>query len=86
MLLIFWGKNLKVYISKVRKYKKNANDGMYRHFREVLRVVLLQVSFSRPSLMCVSIFRRFGGYEYYQLWPKYRITCPTIVRQQVTRT
>ena len=28
--------NLKVYIAKICKYKKNANDGMYRHFREVL--------------------------------------------------
>ena len=32
MLLIFWGKNLKVYNAKVSKYKKNDNNSLYRHF------------------------------------------------------
>ena len=33
--LIFWGKNLKGYIGKVSKYRKNANNFLYRHFEEV---------------------------------------------------
>ena len=49
---------------------------MYRHFGEVLRVVLLQVSFSMPSLKCVSIFRRFGRCD--QLWTKFGLSCRTI--------
>ena len=48
MLLIFFKKNLEVYITKVSKYKKKTNNNMYRLFKEFLRVLILQVRFSKP--------------------------------------
>ena len=48
MLSIFCKQNPKVYIAKVSKYKKKTNNSMYRLFGEFLRVLILQVRFSRP--------------------------------------
>ena len=60
MVLIFWRKNMKAYIAKVVKYRKNANNSIYRLFKEFLWVLIFQVRFGRPSLVCVTIFMIFG--------------------------
>ena len=49
MVLIFWGKIPKVYIEKVSKYKKKANNILYDLFKEVLRVLLHQTIIVVPS-------------------------------------
>ena len=59
MLLLFWRKNLKIHIAKVSKYRKNTNNSLYRLFGEFVRVLILQVRFGRPSLVCVLNFMRF---------------------------
>ena len=48
MFSIFCKEITKDYIAKVRKYKKKTNNSMYRLFGEFLRVLILQVRFSRP--------------------------------------
>ena len=58
--MIFWRKIVKSYIAKVSKYRKNANNSIYRLFKEFLWVLILQVSFGRPSLVCVPIFMIIG--------------------------
>ena len=60
MLLIFFKKNLEVYITKVSKYKKKTNNSMYRLFKEFLRVLILQVRFSRPFWTFAVSFGHFG--------------------------
>ena len=49
LLLIFCKKNKKVYMAKVSKYKKKANNILYDLFKEVLRVLLHQTIIVVPS-------------------------------------
>ena len=48
MFSIFCKEITKVYIAKVSKYTKKTNNSMYKLFRKFLRVLILQVRFSRP--------------------------------------
>ena len=48
MFSIFCKEITKVYITKVSKYMKKTNNSMYKLFGKFLRVLILQVRFSRP--------------------------------------
>ena len=48
MLLIFFKENPDVYITKVGKDKKKANNSPYKLFGEVLRVVIVSAVMVHP--------------------------------------
>ena len=59
MLLIFCKKNPDVYIAKVGKDKKNANNSPYELFGEFLRVVIVPAVIVHPPGSYIPNFMRF---------------------------
>ena len=76
MLFIFCKKNPDVYITKVDKDKKKANNSPYKLFGEVLRVVIVSAVMVHPLGSYIPNFNRF--YCCAQSYPKLASCRPTI--------